>query len=256
VTSIDLINGGYTLCGPSWGSHGWISETVHKLYLVERGGGAYAIPGHEVVLAPGRLYLIPGGRPHRYGAARGMQVAWLHLRVLSPAVERRLAGLSTIAGLPAADWDWWRPAWAAMPGWMRARDQAGELRLQALVAAVLAEVLAGTVGGPALDPRLEGALRWMELHCLKHPATAAAARVAGLAPAVFHRRFVAAVGATPRDWLELRRLDHARRLLREPDTSVQAVAAACGYANAFHFSRVVRRCLGCCPSRLRQADGP
>jgi AraC family transcriptional regulator of arabinose operon len=139
---------------------------------------------------------------------------------------------------------------------MASRDLPGELRLQGLINAVLAEVLAGTTAGDALDPRLEAALRWMDTHCLDHPPLPAAARIAGLAPAVFHRRFTAAFDCTPRAWLETRRLDHARSLLREPGATVQAVATTCGYANPFHFSRVMRRRLGVSPSQVRDRNGP
>jgi AraC-like DNA-binding protein len=251
-----ITEGGFSNCGPSWQSHGWITEPSHKLYVISAGQGRYAIPGHEVALQPGRLYCIPGGRRHRFGQAEAMQVHWLHLRALSPLVERRLAGLDRIRDWPLRDWDWWQPAWTAIPTWMASRDLAGELRLQGLISTVLAEVLVGSTTSAALDPRLESALRWMDAHCLEHPPLPAAARVAGLAPAVFHRRFTAAFSCTPRAWLEARRLDHARSLLREPGATVQAVAATCGYANPFHFSRVMRRRLGVSPSQVRTQTGP
>lgn len=251
-----ITEGGFSCCNAEWRSDGWTSETAHKLYVISAGTGRYAIPGHEVALQPGRLYCIPGGRRQRYGQAAGLQVHWLHLRPLSPLVERRLAGLDRIRDWPLEDWAWWRPVWTSIPDWIAARDLPGELRLQALISAVLAEAMAGSAGSDAVDPRLEAALRWMDAHCLEHPPLPAAARVAGLAPAVFHRRFTAAFSCTPRAWMEARRLDHARSLLREPGATVQAVAATCGYANPFHFSRVMRRRLGVSPVQVRARRGP
>jgi AraC-like DNA-binding protein len=96
----------------------------------------------------------------------------------------------------------------------------------------------------------------MDAHRLEHPPLATAARIAGLAPAVFHRRFTAIFSTTPRSWLEARRLDHTRGLLREPGATVHSVAATCGYANPFHFSRVMRRRLGVSPSQVRDQRGP
>jgi AraC-like DNA-binding protein len=251
-----ITEGGFNCCGPHWFSNGWVNEPSHKLYVVSGGTARYAIPGHELTLLPGQLYCIPGGRHQRYGQAEGLRVHWLHLRVLSPVIERRLAGLDRIRDWPLQEWAWWQPAWSAIPTWMASRDLAGELRLQGLINAILAEVLAGTATSEAVDPRLEAALRWMDAHCLEHPPLPAVARIAGLAPAVFHRRFTAAFACTPRAWLEGRRLDHARSLLREPDATVQAVAAICGYANPFHFSRVVRRRFGVSPSQIRVQRGP
>ncbi len=251
-----ITEGGFNVCDAAWRSDGWITDTPHKLYVVAGGSGRYSIPGHDLALQPGRLYFIPGGRPHRHGQAEAMHVHWLHLRAISPVVERRLAGLKRIYDWPLQDWAWWQPVWTAIPAWMAARDLPGELRLQALIHAVLAQVLAETIPVELVDPRLEVALRWMDAHCLDHPPLPAAARIAGLAPAVFHRRFTAAFACTPRAWLEGRRLDHARSLLREPGATVQAVAATCGYANPFHFSRVMRRRLGLSPSQARVQHGP
>ena len=251
-----ITEGGFNRCNAEWRSSGWVNEPAHKLYIVSGGKARYAIPGHEVTLQPGRLYCIPGGRRQRYGQAEAMQVHWLHLRALSPVVERRLASLDRISDVPLQAWDWWKPVWSAIPAWMASRDLPGELRLQGLINAVLAEVLAGTATGDPIDPRLEAALRWMDAHCLEHPPLPAAARIAGLAPAVFHRRFTAAFACTPRVWLEGRRIDHARSLLRETGATVQSVAATCGYANPFHFSRVMRRRLGVSPTQSRQRAGP
>lgn len=251
-----ITEGGFTSCGSAWNSDGWITEPSHKLYFIGSGSGRYAIPGHEVALQSGRLYCIPGGRRHRHGQAEAMQVHWLHLRALSPLVERRLAAINRIRDWPLQTWDWWQATWTTIPAWMASRDLPGELRLQALISAVLADVLADSEAGDPIDPRLEAALRWMDAHCLEHPPLPAAARIAGLAPAVFHRRFTAAFSCTPRTWLEGRRLDHARSLLREPGATVQAVAATCGYANPFHFSRVMRRRLGVSPSQVRAQRGP
>jgi AraC-like DNA-binding protein len=247
MSDIVITDGGFTSCGPSWRSNGWVTETSHKLYIIGSGRGVYAISGQEIVLHPTRLYFIPGGCHHRYGQAKNMQVYWMHLRAISPLIGRRLAAVQRIRDWPLTDWAWWQPIWTAIPAWISARNLPGELRLQALISAVLAEVLVGTAAAEAVDPRLESALRWMDAHCLDHPALEAAASIAGLAPAVFHRRFTAAYACTPRSWLEGRRLDHARCLLREPGATVQAVAATCGYANPFHFSRVMRRRLGVSP---------
>jgi AraC-like DNA-binding protein len=255
--------GGLTTCGAHWRSPGWVHEPLHKLYHVTQGTGRYAVPGQQLTLAPGRIYLIPGGRPHRHGPAAAMVVHWLHFRALSPLIERRIAALPGIVAIGDGDWRWWDGVWEDIPAWLAARDLPGDLRLHSLIAMILADVFSdrrhdqsapGTT--PGLDPRLERALRWMNEHCREHPPLEAIARIAGLAPAVFQRRFTAAFSSSPRLWLETRRMDHARRLLRQPGARVQDVATACGYANPFHFSRVVRRRLGVNPRSLAKDPGP
>ncbi len=254
MAGLSIVDGGSDRCGAGWGGQGWIHPTVHRLYLIDQGRGACAIPDHEVELAPGRIYLIPGGRPVRLGPARDMLVHWMHVAVHAPHLERRLATLRRVPDWPAPAWAWWRTDWLALPDWRRRRDPVAELRLEGLASALIAEAVRDI--RTDADPGMAAALAWMESHCLEHPRVEQAARVAKLAPAVFHRRFASVCGCTPRAWLEARRLDFARRLLADGDITVAQAAQACGYANPFHFSRVVRRRLGLPPSRLRTLPRP
>ncbi|TVR16269.1 MAG: AraC family transcriptional regulator [Planctomycetota bacterium] len=80
-------------------------------------------------------------------------------------------------------------------------------------------------------------------------ATLAAA--AGLSRAHFSRRFSAAVGYSPARYLQRRRLRHAQHILAHGERVADA-AAACGYRDVFHFSRVFKRSKGVPPSRWRR----
>lgn len=74
------------------------------------------------------------------------------------------------------------------------------------------------------------------------------ARRVGLGETAFRAAFRKVAGASPRAWLERRRIDHAARLLRDGGCTVADAAAAAGYADPFHFARVFRRVRGCAPS--------
>ena len=66
---------------------------------------------------------------------------------------------------------------------------------------------------------------------------------AGLSERTFARRFTAATGSTPLQWLLAQRVAHARLLLESTDLSVEQVAGRCGFATAaglrLHFQRQV-----------------
>jgi AraC-like DNA-binding protein len=256
VTDFGIDQGGSHQCDSTWRCAGWQHESMHKLYVVVDGAARYAIPGSEVVLTARQIYLIPGGRPHRYACADQMAVWWCHFRAAAPPVERRLRALSRIHAWPSADWAMWRTVWESLPGYLAHRQPTDELRIQALLACLVA---AAFESEPAADPpdlvRLAPALRWMEARYGERPDLGAAAHAAGLHPHRFHRVFRAAYGCTPRAWMEQRRMDQARRLLAE-GRSVQEAAAACGYDNPFHFSRVVSRHFGRSPSELRERWQP
>ena len=92
------------------------------------------------------------------------------------------------------------------------------------------------------DPFRE-ALDWALEH-LDEPLTVEVlARRAATSPRTFARRFVAATGTTPLQWLLRQRVLHAQRLLETTDDPIERVAGRCGFGTAagmrVHFQRQV-----------------
>ena len=85
---------------------------------------------------------------------------------------------------------------------------------------------------------------WVQEH-LDEPVTVEdlAARSA-MSPRTFARRFLAATGTTPYQWLLSQRVQLAQRLLEVSDSSIETVARKSGFSTASnlrkHFGRVVR----------------
>lgn len=78
------------------------------------------------------------------------------------------------------------------------------------------------------------------------------ARRAGMGETAFRAAFQRLTGRPPRAWLEQRRFERARHLLLSTDRPIARIAAACGYDDPFHFSRVCRRLTGQSPRNLRR----
>lgn len=116
------------------------------------------------------------------------------------------------------------------------------------------EAAAGRAAGwsrALADPGVAAALRAMH-DAPAHPWTlqALAAR-AGVSRSSLARRFTALVGRPPMDYLTWWRMGMAARLLREPDTTLAAVARAVGYASPFAFAHAFKREFGVAPGRYR-----
>ena len=81
------------------------------------------------------------------------------------------------------------------------------------------------------------------------------AGVAGLGTWNFGKRFRASFRQTPHRYVMERRLARAQKLLAQERLPVKAVAAACGFADQAHLTRVMRSSLGTTPAALRRQGG-
>lgn len=78
------------------------------------------------------------------------------------------------------------------------------------------------------------------------------ARACGLSVSYFSRAFKRSVGLPPHRWLLLQRVLRAKELLRVPDRPLADIAAACGFADQSHFTRVFTQITGASPSAWRK----
>jgi AraC-like DNA-binding protein len=74
----------------------------------------------------------------------------------------------------------------------------------------------------------------------------------GLSPNYFARAFKRSVGTPPHRWLLLQRVLHSKSLLRDADRSLGDIAAACGFADQSHFTRVFTNIVGASPGAWRK----
>ncbi|WP_431108100.1 helix-turn-helix transcriptional regulator [Variovorax paradoxus] len=74
----------------------------------------------------------------------------------------------------------------------------------------------------------------------------------GLSRSYFIHAFRETTGHTPHQWLIAQRLEHARALLVNAETSLAEVAAACGFSDQSHFTRVFSQHSGVPPGIWRR----
>jgi AraC family transcriptional regulator len=68
----------------------------------------------------------------------------------------------------------------------------------------------------------------------------------------FSRAFRQSNGCAPHHWLMSRRVDNAKRLLRDQSLALADVALACGFADQSHFTRVFKNVVGASPGVWRR----
>ncbi|MGH6615013.1 helix-turn-helix domain-containing protein [Sphingomonas sp.] len=79
------------------------------------------------------------------------------------------------------------------------------------------------------------------------------AAMAAMSPRTFFRKFRAATGHTPYDWILLERIRLAKAMLAEGDLPVERIAERAGFGAADTFRHHFRRVVGTTPSQFRAA---
>ncbi|HEY2204791.1 MAG TPA: helix-turn-helix domain-containing protein [Pseudonocardia sp.] len=103
---------------------------------------------------------------------------------------------------------------------------------------------------------LTDVLAWALAH-LERPLTVAdLARRAGLSPRHLGRRFGAATGSTPLQWLLTQRVARARELLERTDDGIDHIAAQVGMGTAATLRRHFHRAVGLAPDAYRRTFRP
>lgn len=76
--------------------------------------------------------------------------------------------------------------------------------------------------------------------------------MSGLTPRTFKRRFLAATGYAPIDYVQSLRIEEAKQMLETTDTPIDGIAVEVGYSEPAAFRRIFKRATGIAPSQYRK----
>ncbi len=102
------------------------------------------------------------------------------------------------------------------------------------------------------DETLAATLTWATEHLDVDHTVETLARRAQQSPRTYARRFRAATGTTPLQWLLAQRVIHAQRMLETTDMSVEQIAESCGFSTASALREHFVRRAGVSPQAYRQ----
>ncbi|HUR95141.1 MAG TPA: helix-turn-helix domain-containing protein [Gemmatimonadales bacterium] len=106
--------------------------------------------------------------------------------------------------------------------------------------------------GDAVIARCQG---WIADHYREPSPVTAMIRMSGIAERSLKRRFRAATGLSPLEYVHMLRLEAAKELLESGDQPAEAVAFEVGYEDAAFFRRLFRRHVRLTPSQYRKRFG-
>jgi AraC-like DNA-binding protein len=222
---------------------GWTLATHqhrhHEIILVLSGSYAARTDGVQRSAQPGMVMINPAGQRHA-PAALGTRPTRIGCISVAGRLQLPADPVPDRDGRLRAMLAWLGEAWSAS-------DPFG--MVEPLLGAVVAELeRLNTMPSPRLEDAMRLALAGRLAEALD---VAALAQAVDLTPSTFAHRFRAEVGVSPMRYLARMRLELATRLLAESGMNLGEVAAASGFADAFHLSHACRRILGVSPSQLR-----
>jgi AraC-like DNA-binding protein len=227
-----------------------LSAPYWRFYWNDRAGASVALGGRATPLVPARFALIPPNTPFAARLARPAVHFYIHFTAaapydtVAPAIFtfpmtaelrgsiRELAGMMHDGGLVGGP----RPA----------------LLAHALAAAALSRLPPERLPAVRRDERVEAAMRLMDERLSDPPANAELAERAGMNANAFIRLFQRVAGRSPQAWLTARRIERACLLLQGGELGIKEIAAACGFCDRYHLSRVFKRLRGVGPAEFRR----
>lgn len=231
--------------------HDDFSAPFWRWYCNDRDGASLLLPNRRIEIGAGEVVLVP---PHTVaGTSLEGKVGHLFIhftlgldRAATPGeVFKRKAGareralIRRLEGLAEGDGP--------------DRRLGATFLAQALVNLAMAEIPADYWAGRLTDARIARAMQALAADEVVAD-NAGLARAAGMHPDAFVRKFVQATGHTPHRFGLRLRVERAAARLREGRLSIDEIAAAAGFCDRFHFSRVFKQVMGTSPARYRRSN--
>lgn len=226
--------------GPDWSAIAH-EHAIPEILVVLSGQLALTLPDGRRTLRAGDVAAYPAGLRHVERSASSTPVDLVAIGLDAPAlpgfllVHDRDARIRQLA------------TWLSEGRWLP--EPLGARLRDAHAASLLAEL--ARLAEPPGDQAVIRVREHLRRHLARAHNLAALARLAGLGRSAFCRRYRLATGRTPMDDLRHLRVQAAADLLLATREPLQAIAAATGFCDVYHFSRLFSRKMGVSPGRYR-----
>lgn len=243
------------------------------LVYVEEGSGSFAVDGTERPLRAGEVHAVPPGQvigvaavtelarsrawsvaftPDAVPALASVSpLAWTHHPLLALFAPGAAPG--RVAGPDRASWSAWLADLAgelADPDRLGAHEAVAALLTRLLVAA--ARLAPSAPSAP--DPLTERVFAEIEATFREPVSAADVARALGYTPGHLTTVLRKRTGHPLLEWITERRMTEVRRMLRETDLPLDAIATRTGLRDATYLVRRFRDRYGITPQRWRHAQ--
>ena len=241
INEIDMRLGqlGYASVDACWKTNA-LATPFNRLYLIRAGRGMLSAGNHQVILEPGRAYLLPAGLPCSYSCEGTLSLLFFHFDLLR-ADQSDL--LEKVTCLPVADFSRERIDWLR-----NTCEGSGYSHALQIVHAIQ---------GILLDMSESYPLHWDDLPAYSacvaqtiskiHRELSAQLRIESLAKSQFisrsylSRQFRQEVGMPIKQYIHMQLVNTAQWQLSNTDASIEKISSNLGFCNQFYFSEFFKK---------------
>lgn len=219
-----------------------------RLYWNRTTGAILIHKGLRISMRPNRFYLVSPNTTTSTRLARSVDHFYLHF-MADPPFDAVSPGVTQFPATPDLT-----ATLLALARFREAEPRQKQIlspRVFFLCYYALSKVAPETLGPGYRDPRIKTAIAGMDANPAYPVANQVLAHTVGMHPTAFIRLFKQCTGYAPQAFLQIRRIERACRLLHFSRYSIDEIAAATGYYDRFHFSRVFKKIRGVTPVKFR-----
>lgn len=268
--TLNIVAGGFANCSSTWKNRIPQYDQCYKFYLPVEGQAFVSDATGKYELNSDFVYFISGYDLKNQECPEAMKVHWLHFTSTSFELHRLLLQAPCVHMWPVEEVAWVVRVMKRIPVLFEnattldvAENSLKSKASFSLVCAVEAMMLylvsqlleVFEMSNEPLTPelnRLRLAIRFMDTHFIDNPQLSDLADLVNMAPNSFHRLFRKTMGVTPHNYMVIKRLDHALRLLVTSNKTIAWVAKSCGYNDPLYFSKAFKRHFNISPSQARK----
>ncbi|CAG7635883.1 HTH-type transcriptional activator RhaS [Paenibacillus solanacearum] len=252
--SVEVVQCVYTGPRPSF----MFPESTHQTYTVlgvEAGSFEYEIADRQGRAAFGDLVFCPPGELFRRQALEDItfHVIYFHYAPDGPEASAQLpvgkVAIRDTARL-LSTYTYLRKLQRRFGRMVSTQNTVVPLLLDLLFLSEMEREFA-VMGKDSSDPLMQLAAGYMHRHLYEDMSMKRIAGKLGIGQSQLTRRFCAAYGETPVEYVARLRLEEVKRLLLETNETLDAIAGRCGFENGSYLSRVFSAKIGIAPSLFR-----
>lgn len=233
-------------------------DDCNRFLFVKSGEGSLFVRDDQTNLRPGSLCVVMAGVPHRFAVAEKDKLTMLWCNFRTSYEDREIYKILNLPyHLQIAETAQIGCAFEELIGNLGAPRLSSRLRTKSAMLKLISVYLDNlppnfNEGSATQDlQKIDIVLQYIDDHLADNVTVEELARQVYLHPNYFIVFFKGILGHSPIQYVNIRRMETAKRLLAQPDCNISAVAGRLGM-QVYYFSRMFKAHTGLTPSRYRK----